>query len=138
MRRSSLMPMPGMCRTASFLSLTTSAAEARSCSSGTFEKPYWNDEPPRPSPCDTSMTGTPASTSPLTTARTCSGVNWCAMAWLPSRSVVSQTRGGRCSGIGRYLLAALGEQVLGELLAHLHRRRGHDVQVAGVGRQVVA
>src|SRR5579875_74536 len=173
MRSSSLVPMPGMCRTASFLSLIQSAAAANSCSSGTLEKPYWNDEPPSPSPCDTSITGTPASTSPLTIARTCSGVNWCAIAWLPSRSVVSHTRGatiGSLLAIARYpsaqtrprlarqssrplratrtrrprrlarghQLAPLAEQVLGELLADLHRRGGHDVQVARVGRQVVA
>src|SRR6266851_9860930 len=163
--------MPGRWSTASFLSLMASAAAARSCSSGTFEKPYWYDEPPSPSPCETSITGTPASARPPTTARTCSGVNWCAMAWLPSRSVVSQIRGltsrpailltftaalsaerdsspaslatdGRSRAIpygftpahhprprrpiirasraGRNFLAALRQQVLGELLADLH------------------
>src|SRR5581483_5431746 len=153
--------MPGRWSTASFLSPIASAAAARSCSSGTLEKPYWNDEPPRPSPCETSMTGTPAAASPPTTARTCSGVNWCAMAWLPSRSVVSQIRGltsratiflpspppsprGRGDSLplaphsalraGGDRLAAPGQEVLRELLADLDGRGGHDVQVARVGR----
>ena len=48
-----------------------------------------------PSPWLTSITSTPAPSSACTVARTCSSVNWCDIAWLPSRSVVSVMRTGR-------------------------------------------
>ena len=47
-----------------------------SCISGVPENPYWMDEPARPSPCVTSITGTPASSNAWATALTCSFVNW--------------------------------------------------------------
>src|SRR5262245_49118588 len=82
----------------------------------------------------------PASSSAPTMARTCSSVNWWRLACEPSRRLVSVTRMSRSS---EYVMAsswsgARGEQLAGGLLAHLGGRRGHDVEVAGVRRQVVA
>src|SRR3546814_314397 len=61
---------------------------------------------------------------------------WWRMAWLPSRSVTSEM----------YIFFCVmevssgnqgGEQALGHLLGGAQRGAGHDVQVAGVSRQVV-
>ncbi|CNH61650.1 Uncharacterised protein [Mycobacterium tuberculosis] len=49
-------------------------------------------EPPRPSPCVTSITGTPAASSAVTIACTSSLVNWCRLWCDPSRSDVSVIR----------------------------------------------
>src|SRR6266545_2135645 len=113
--RSAMVPMPG--------------------SSSTASRAYCNEEPPSPSPWETSTVPTPARSSPPAIAATWSAVNWCALAWLPSRNVESITRTARGSAIGDPLPRL---EPLGDLLADPHRRRGHDVQVPGIGRQVVA
>jgi hypothetical protein len=70
----------------------STAAEMSSISS-TRDKPYCSDEPPRPSPCETSMTGTPARSRAPATVRTCSTVNWWRIGWEPSRRLLSVRRG---------------------------------------------
>src|SRR6266540_2420438 len=137
--RSATVPTPGSSSTASLALGIAARAAASSLPWGSSERPYCSDEPPSPSPWETSTVSTPAASRPPAMRATWSAVNWCALAWLPSRKVESITRTCR-SGTGRHLpfLAAGGAQAPGDLLADPHRRGGHDVKVAGVARQVVA
>ena len=48
-------------------------------------------EPPSPSPCVTSISGTPAASSPHAMARICSSVIWWRFGCMPSRNVMSWT-----------------------------------------------
>ena len=80
------------------------------------------------------MIATPASSRARATARTSGdGVRVVRMAWEPSRRVESQTRDG-----GHAERLRTRERRLRQLLADAHGGRGHDVEVAGVGGQVVA
>ncbi len=69
------VPIPGSSSAAIRASCTAPAAASISAASGWAERPYWIEEPPTPSPCETSITSTPARSSPAATAATCSGVN---------------------------------------------------------------
>src|SRR6266540_1033526 len=133
--RSPMVPMPGSSSTASRAFGIAWRAASSSLAWGSSERPYCNEEPPSPSPWETSTVPTPARSSPPAIAATWSAVNWWALAWLPSRKVESITRTPRGSAIGDPLPRL---EPLGDLLADPHRRRGHDVQVPGIGRQVVA
>src|SRR6266536_1541751 len=133
--RSPMVPMPGSSSTASHAFGIAWRAASSSLAWGSSERPYCNEEPPSPSPWETSTVPTPARSSPPAIAATWSAVNWWALAWLPSRNVESITRTPRGSAIGDPLPRL---EPLGDLLADPHRRRGHDVQVPGIGRQVVA
>src|SRR6266540_336985 len=137
--RSATVPMPGSSSTASRALGMAARAAASSFSCGSSERPYCSDEPPSPSPWETSTVSSPAASRPPAMRATCSAVNWCALAWLPSRRVESITRTWR-SGTGLHPPGppAGGEQAPGDLLADPDRRGGHDVEVAGVARQIVA
>ena len=65
---SGLVPKPGSKSTAIFAALQTSLAALISSISEVRENPYWIDDPPRPSPCEISMTGTPALSRACATA----------------------------------------------------------------------
>src|SRR5574341_2296265 len=134
--RSAMVPMPGSSSTASLALRIAARAASRSLAWGSSERPYCSDEPPSPSQCETSTVPTPARSSPPAIEATCAAVNWCALAWLPSRRVESMTRTAR-SAITGVQSGRGGRQALGDLLADPHRRRGHDVEVPGVPRQVV-
>src|SRR4051812_4976595 len=124
-RMSSFTPTPGNIRKAILASRAVSAATVISSCSGVLLKPYVNDEPPRPSPWVTSMTGTPASSRAATIERTSSAVNWWRLWWDPSRRDVSVI-----------LTRILHPQC--DLFTDAHRGGGHDVQVSGVRREEVA
>ena len=104
-------------------------------------------DPPSPSPWVTSMTGTPAASSAATIDRTSSAVNWWRLWCEPSRSDVSVIRMSQM-GLKKMsvlmpdapvaALTAMPQSLLGDLLADLGGRRGHDVEVARIRRQVVA
>ena len=47
-------------------------------------------EPPKPSPWETSIISTPASSNPRATLLTCAAVYWWLNAWLPSRKELSR------------------------------------------------
>src|SRR5262245_14500708 len=74
----------------------------------------------------------PAASRAATIERTCCSVNWWRLACEPSRRHVSVTRTSSWSEKG------ISAPRPSDLFAHLRRRRGHDVEVAGVRRQVVA
>src|SRR5579859_1158720 len=87
------------------------------------------------------MTSTPAWSSACTTARTWPSVNWCAMAWLPSRSVESVSRTSAIPALLSFRELGPVETSLlslGQQHADPGGGRGHDVQVPRPRRQVVA
>ena len=88
------VPIPGISRPrAARASITLAAAVISSISA--CAEAVLDREPPSPSPCATSITGTPAPPSAPAIARTCSTVNWWRIGCDPSRSVVSVIRSRR-------------------------------------------
>ena len=106
-----------------------------------------NDEPPSPSPWVTSITGTPAPSSAGDDRRTCSLGELVALGVRPvaQARVGDADRGPRGRPIERRqrsvragCACVMRRHDLAAICSPTGRRRRHDVEVAGVRRQVVA
>ncbi len=85
------VPIPGSSSTATAAFETAATAASISSSSRWSDSPYWIEEPPSPSPWVTSITSTPARSSPPAIAVTCCGVKLWRTECIPSRSEESSS-----------------------------------------------
>lgn len=83
--RSAVVPQPGSMKTAILLCRRASRTIDSISSSSSLACPTCREEAPRPLPCPTSTTGTPAVSAARAWARSCSRPSWWRTAWWPSR-----------------------------------------------------